>query len=421
VPADIRTAEIVAVGSELLTPHRLDTNSLYLTGRLNELGVQVHAKAAVRDHRATLADWIRLALARADLVIATGGLGPTDDDVTRDAVADALGLTMREDVGILQAIRERFRSRGLEMPAINVRQAAVPEGAVILPNPRGTAPGLWLDAANRVVILLPGPPRELQPMFEQEVAPRLAGRTAGTPLRRRVVKITGRSESHVDEIAQPIYSTLGDAAVTVNTSILATPGQIEIHLEGRGSDPQRIDDVLDAGVTALSRALAPCVFSNDGRTLEAVVGDAMKARGWRLAVAESCTAGLALGRLTEVPGSSAWIAGGIVAYANDVKVQQLGVPADVLDQHGAVSEPVAQAMAAGVRERLGADVGVAITGIAGPDGGSPQKPVGTVVIALSGPRELVKTFRFIGDRQMVRTQSVAAALDLIRRAAVSRG
>lgn len=417
--ADIRTAEILAVGSELLTPHRLDTNSLYLTARLNELGVRVQAKAVVRDERATLAEWIRAALTRVDVVITTGGLGPTDDDVTRDAVADVLGLKMHEDAGILQAIRDRFRSRGMEMPAINVRQATVPEGAVILPNPRGTAPGLWLDAADRVVVLLPGPPRELQPMFEQAVAPRLAARTPGTPLRRRVIKITGRSESHVDEIAQPIYAKLGDADVTVDTSILATPGQIEIHLEGRGVDVRRIDDVLADGVAKLTSALAPYVFSDDGRTLEAVVGDALKSKAWRVAVAESCTAGLALGRLTEVPGSSAWVAGGIVAYANDVKVEQLGVPDRLLRDHGAVSEPVAQAMAAGVRERLHADVGVAITGVAGPDGGSAEKPVGTVVIALSGPREYVKTFRFVGDRQMVRTQSVATALDLVRRAAVS--
>jgi nicotinamide-nucleotide amidase len=421
VPADIRTAEIVAVGSELLTPHRLDTNSLYLTGRLNDLGVKVHAKAVVRDDRGELAAWIRLALTRADLVITTGGLGPTDDDITREAVTDALGLTMREDGATLQAIRERFRARGLEMPAINVRQAMVPEGAVVLSNPRGSAPGLWIDAGRRAVVLLPGPPRELQPMFDHDVAPRLSGRTPPVALRRRVIKITGRSESHVDEIAQPIYTRLGDADVQVDTSILAAPGQIEIHLEGRGTDAHRIDAVLTAGVEKLASALAPYVFSDDGRTLEAVVGDELKARGWRIAVAESCTAGLALGRLTEVAGSSAWVAGGIVAYANEVKTDQLGVPAALLDEHGAVSEPVAQAMASGVRERLHADVGVAITGIAGPDGGSPAKPVGTVVVALSGPRELVKTLRFAGDRQMVRAQSVAAALDMVRRAALSRG
>ena len=421
MPAEIRTAEILAVGSELLTPHRLDTNSLYLTGRLNELGVQVLAKAAVRDRRPMLREWVRLALSRADLVVTTGGLGPTDDDVTREAVADALGLPLRDDDGILESIRARFRSRGLEMPAINLRQARVIEGATVLTNPRGTAPGQWIETGDRVIVLLPGPPRELQPMFEEQVAPRLARRTPPAPLRRRVIKITGRSESHVDEVAQPIYATLGDADVTVETSILASPGLIEIHLEGRGVDPRQIDDLLAAGVERLTAALAPYVFSDDGRALEMVVGDALRAHGWRIAVAESCTAGLVLGRLTDVPGSSAWVVGGVVAYANEVKVQQLGVPAALLQEHGAVSEPVAQAMASGVRERLGADVGLAITGIAGPDGGSPEKPIGTVVIALSGPREIVKTLRFAGDRQMVRTQSVAAALDMVRRAAVSRG
>jgi nicotinamide-nucleotide amidase len=328
---------------------------------------------------------------------------------------------MREDAGILESIRMRFKSRGLDMPAINVRQATVLDGAVVLANPRGTAPGQWIDAGDRVIVLLPGPPRELQPMFDEHVAPRLGRRTPPAPLRRRVIKITGRSESHVDEVAQPIYATLGDAHVAVDTSILASPGLIEIHLEGRGVDPQQIDARLAAGVARLTAALAPYVFSDDGRPLEVVVGDALRQRGWRVAVAESCTAGLVLGRLTDVPGSSAWVVGGVVAYANAVKVQQLGVPDVLLQEHGAVSEPVAQAMASGVRERLGADVGLAITGIAGPDGGSPEKPVGTVVIALSGPREIVKTLRFAGDRQMVRTQSVAAALDMVRRAAVSRG
>ena len=416
MPAEIRTAEILAVGSELLTPHRLDTNSLYLTGRLNELGVQVLAKAAVRDRRPMLREWVRLALSRADLVVTTGGLGPTDDDVTREAVADALGLPLRDDDGILESIRARFRSRGLEMPAINLRQARVIEGATVLANPRGTAPGQWIETGDRVIVLLPGPPRELQPMFEEQVAPRLARRTPPAPLRRRVIKITGRSESHVDEVAQPIYATLGDADVTVETSILASPGLIEIHLEGRGVDPRQIDDLLAAGVERLTAALAPYVFSDDGRALEMVVGDALRAHGWRIAVAESCTAGLVLGRLTDVPGSSAWVVGGVVAYANDVKRSELDVPADLLAAHGAVSEPVAQAMAAGVRARLGAEVGVAVTGIAGPGGGSDAKPVGTVVIAVTTPHAAtVRTFLFLGDRPMIRTQSVVAALDMVRR------
>jgi nicotinamide-nucleotide amidase len=232
-----------------------------------------------------------------------------------------------------------------------------------------------------------------------------------------VIKITGRAESQVDEIAQPIYTPLAGGAVPIQTTILATPGQIELHLSARGTDVGALDAALESGVARLAEALAPAVFSVDGRSLEVVIGDLLKSRGWTIAVAESCTAGLVLGRLTEVPGSSAWVRGGVVAYANDVKAGQLGVPEETLAAHGAVSEPVAQAMAGGVRTRLGADIGLAVTGIAGPDGGSEAKPVGTVVIATSGAAGAVKTFRFLGDRQMVRLQSVAAALDLVRKAA----
>ena len=419
--AELRAAEIIAVGSELLTPFRRDTNSLFLTSRLNDLGIEVHAKAAVRDDRRALVRWLREALARVDLVITTGGLGPTEDDVTREAVAETLGLALVEDARVMAAIRERFTRRQLPMPPNNVRQAMVPAGAVVLDNSRGTAPGLLIEWGDKVAVLLPGPPRELEPMFDTAVAPRLAPRALGTPLRRRVVKVTGRSESQVDQIASPIYSALGSATVAVETSVLATPGQIEVHLTGRGRDVAEIDRLLADGVIRLNEALAPNVFSDDGRTLEAVVGDLLVARGWRLAVAESCTAGLTLARLTDVPGSSAWIVGGVVAYANSVKVAELDVPEALLREHGAVSEPVARAMAEGVRKRLGADVGVAITGIAGPGGGSEEKPVGTVVIAIDGPLRAVRTVMFPGDRAAIRAHSAAAAIELVRRAAVSGG
>jgi nicotinamide-nucleotide amidase len=418
MPPRIQSAEIVAVGSELLTPFKLDSNSLFLTGRLNDLGVAVHAKAIVRDHREALGRWIAAALERVDLLITTGGLGPTEDDVTREAVADVFGLPLDEHAEILDAIRARFARRRLEMPSINRRQALVPRGAEVLPNPAGTAPGLWLARDDRVIVLLPGPPRELTPMFDVHVAPRLAARTSATPLRRRVIRVAGRTESHVEEVAQPIYSRIGTSAVHVDTTILASPGLIELHLEGRGADVVEIDRVLADGAARLSQALSPHVVSDDGRTLETVVGDLLRDRGWTLAAAESCTAGLVLGRLTEVAGSSAWITGGVVAYANDAKVSLLGVPDAMIREHGAVSEPVAEAMANGVRVRLSADIGVAITGIAGPTGGSASKPVGTVVVAVSGTRPAVRTFLFGGDRAAVRTQSVVAALDMVRRAAL---
>ena len=415
-----RTAEILAVGSELLTPYRSDTNSLYLTARLNELGIEVRAKAIVGDSAADLTALFEHALARADLVLLTGGLGPTADDVTRETVAAALGLPLDEDADILASLRARFAARGVPMPEINRRQARVPRGATILPNLNGTAPGLWIEASDRVVVLLPGPPRELQPIFQEHVGPRLAGRTAGRGLRRRVIKITGRPESQVEEIAQPVYRKMADWTTPVDTTILAAPGQIELHLSARGADLDEVDRVLERAVQMLASTLGDIVFSTDGRNLPDVVGDMLRGRRARVAVGESCTGGLVLGRLTDVAGSSEWVLGGITAYANDVKIAQLGVPAELIADHGAVSEPVAAAMATGARERLGAELGIGVTGIAGPAGGSPTKPVGTVVIAVSlGPVEEVRTFRFLGDRQMVRQQATQAALEMARRALMS--
>jgi nicotinamide-nucleotide amidase len=410
----LRTAEIIAVGSELLTPFRIDTDSLFLTRRLNDAGLVVRAKAVVGDDRTALAAILRAALDRSDVVITTGGLGPTEDDVTRDVVADLLGRRLVEDQAVLAAIRARFDRRGVSMPEINRRQALVPEGARVLRNVNGTAPGLWIEIGARVVVLLPGPPRELEPMFEAEIAPALAASEPARRLHRRVLKITGRSESQVEEVAQPIYSSFAGGDIPVETTILAAPGQIELHLQAVGSDATALDRRLEQAADSLARALAPYVFSVDGRALEAVVGEALRARGWRIAVAESCTGGLVLGRLTDVPGSSAWVAGGVVAYANDVKRAALGVPAEIIEAHGAVSEPVALAMAEGVRARLAADIGVSVTGIAGPGGGSPAKPVGTVVIAVATTSSMVRRFAFTGDRELIRRHSTAAALDMVR-------
>lgn len=412
----ISKAEIIAVGSELLTPHRIDTNSLFLTGRLNELGIEVRTKSVVGDDRAVMAEVIRSALARADAVITTGGLGPTADDLTREVVAEVLGLELDEDSGILNTIRARFDRRGIRMPDINRRQAMVPRGATVLSNPNGTAPGLFIEAGDRVVVLLPGPPRELQPMFNGHAADRLAGRTGGRRLERRVIKIHGRSESQVEETSFPIYSRLGNDRVSVETTILATPGQIELHLAGSGTEMAAIDEVLEAGVRQLVGALGDVVFSQDGRTLEVVVGEALRASGATIAVAESCTGGMLLGRLTDVPGSSEWVVGGVVAYSNDVKIRDLGVSPALIAADGAVSESVACAMAEGVRARLGTSIGVGITGIAGPTGGSDAKPVGTVAIAVAAASTAVRTFLFPGDRELVRRFATSAALDMVRRA-----
>jgi nicotinamide-nucleotide amidase len=414
--APLLTAEILAVGSELLTPFRQDTNSLFLAGRLNEAGIDVRWKTVVGDRHADLVAAVRHALGRADMVVTTGGLGPTADDLTREAVAETLGLPMREDAAVLAAIRARFEARRIPMAASNHRQALVPTGAVVLPNPRGTAPGLWVESKQGIVVLLPGPPRELEPMFDDHVAPRLKARSGGRVVRRRVIRTTGRSESAIDEVAQPVYSAW-TGPIPIETTILAAPGQIELHLSARGTDVAALDRELEAAVRSLTAALGAAVVSSDGRTPEVVVGEALRARGFRIGVAESCTGGLLLGRLTDVPGSSAWVLGGVVAYDNQVKTDHLGVEPELLRAHGAVSEPVAQAMAQGVRARLRADVGVAITGIAGPDGGTLAKPVGTVVVAAATPdADVVRTFSFHGDRRMVRQQAVAAALNMIRTA-----
>ena len=414
----LRTAEILAVGSELLTPFRRDTNSLTLTARLNEFGISILGKAIVGDDVAALSAAIRAALARADLVILTGGLGPTDDDVTREAVGQALGLGLDEDPVILAAIEARFARRRVPMPAINRRQAMVPHGAVVLPNAAGTAPGLWIERGEQVVVLLPGPPRELQTILEGQLGARLNARSGDRRVERRVIRTTGRPESTIDEIASPIYTPWKTGTPPIETTILAAGGQIELHLGATSDGTAAATDALDRGVAALAAALGDIVISVDGRPIEVVVGDALMARGWTIAAAESCTGGGIASRLTDVAGSSAYVVGGVVAYADAVKMSALDVPAATIAAHGAVSEPVAIAMADGVRRKLGADVGVAVTGIAGPGGGSAAKPVGTVVIAVATPSgpTAVRTFLFLGDRAMVRTQSAVAALDLVRRA-----
>ncbi len=417
-PRRLATAEIVAVGSEMLTPFKADTNSLVVTSRLNELGIQVLAKAIVGDDRPHLTTLFRQALARVDLVVLIGGLGPTADDVTRDVVADALDRPLAIDAGILQGIEQRFAARGYRMPEINRKQAMVPRGAVPIPNARGTAPGLWIDDGERCVLLLPGPPRELEAMLAAFARDVLAHRASEARLYRRVIRIAGRPESHVDELAQPIYAPWRHAEPPVETTILAAPGQIELHLTVRSTDPVAAEARLARSIEEVSAVLGSDIFSTDGRALEEVVGDLLRERGLRIAVAESCTGGLIASRLTDVPGSSAYVQAAVVAYSNEAKVELLGVPEALIAEHGAVSEPVARAMAEGARTRGRADIGVGVTGIAGPTGGTPQKPVGTVAVAVAGPgaSARARTFTFPPGRAMVKSQATQAALDQVRRA-----
>lgn len=413
----LRRAVIIAVGSELLTPDKLDTNSLHLTRRLNELGISLRYKLVIGDDPADISAALLAAIPQVDIVIVTGGLGPTDDDVTREAVASAFGLSLAEDAAVVADIRSRFKARGLSMPAINRRQALIPKGAVVLPNPNGTAPGLWMERSDVICVVLPGPPRELRGMFDAVARTRLAPVAGRQGIFRRVLRVTGRTESYVDEMASPVYSCWRSAPIPIATSILGSLGQIELHLAAHAATPEEAAHALDAATDELAAVLGRDLVSSDGASLEEVVGRLLGARGRRVAVAESCTGGLIASRLTDVPGSSAYVHAAWVAYANEAKTAQLGVDGRLIEVHGAVSEPVAQALAQGCRKLAGADYGLGVTGIAGPAGGSAEKPVGTVYVALAGPGEQVRVrhLKLPGERERVKYQASQAALDLLRR------
>jgi nicotinamide-nucleotide amidase len=406
-------AEIIAVGSELLTPFRQDTNSLLLTDKLNALGIEVRLKTIVGDDRERLASLFRDALGRSQLVILTGGLGPTEDDVNREVVAEVLGRPLREVPEILAAIRERFARLGRPlMSSNNARQALVPEGAEWLENRRGTAPGLWLEHNGSIIILLPGPPSELEAMFESACVPRLAKLSSDQRLRSRVYKVIGLPESEVDQRIAPIYKP----HTNPSTTILAVSGTIEVHLRAQASTEQEADKLLSELGDKIELALGDHVYSTQGESLEAVVGMYLVMKERTVATAESCTGGLLAERLTRTPGSSNFFVGGAVCYSNELKTRLAGVPPVLIEEHGAVSKPVAQALAEGIRRNAKADMGIGITGVAGPSGGTPEKPVGLVFISLADERGTqVREFRFPGDRERIRYWASQAALEIIRR------
>ncbi len=411
LPSSNQPTSQIPVGSELLTPDRLDTNSLFLTEELNTIGIEVVRKTVVGDNRDLLAEAFRGALNRVPLIISSGGLGPTEDDLTRETVADLLGRKLRRNDEILRYIEGRFRSLGREMPEVNVRQAMVPEGAEILENPRGTAPGLWLEDSGRAVVLLPGPPREMKPLFREQVLPRLGRRVSGVRLYSRELRVTGLGESHVEQRILPIYKRFPE----VQTTILAAPGETQIHLRFWTEDPAHAKKTLDEIVQGFEIALADRIFSQDGRALEEVVAEQLTLNNATIAAAESCTGGLLAQRLTSIAGSSSYFLGGVVCYSNELKSAWADVPAEMIAAKGAVSPEVAVALAEGIRRRVGSTLGVGITGIAGPGGGSDEKPVGTVYVAIShagGIKE--RGARFPGDRESIRWQASQAALDLVR-------
>jgi nicotinamide-nucleotide amidase len=405
-------AEIIAVGSEMLTTQRLDTNSLFLTDQLNALGVEVRRKLVVGDDRARLAAAARQALLNAEIIIFTGGLGPTEDDLTREAVADALDRPLVFHQHLSDAIEERFRRRQRKMAEINKRQAFLIEGAEALPNPNGTAVGQWIEQDGRVVILLPGPPGELKPLFVKECVPRLARRLPGQVIRARFYRVTGMTESDLDQLIAPVYSKYTNPA----TTILASPGDLQIHLRARCPSEEEAERLLAEVGGPIEERLADRIFSRNGDSLEAVVGALLRERNATLAVAESCTGGMVAERITSVAGSSDYFLGGFLVYSNLMKENLLGVDASLIEGHTAVSKEVACAMAEAARSRTGAVYAVSTTGEAGPESSTPSPP-GTVYIGFAGPGgpPEARRFNFPGDRTRVRMFAAQGALDYLRR------
>ena len=409
-------AEIIAVGSEMLTPYRTDTNSLALTAELNRLGVAVAFKTILGDDLHQLTEAARIALGRADIVIFSGGLGPTEDDLTREAVAAVLGVGMQRDPSIVEGLLDRFRKRGIQLRENNLKQADVIDGAEALPNANGTAPGQWIDTTfagrRRILVLLPGPPKELTALYTAEVERRLRGVVPQVHIATASLRMAVVPESEVDARTAPIYQQYSD----VQTTILSTQGEIQLHfLAKRPTEDEAKARVAEVQARCAAE-MGDAVFSTADETPEAVVLRLLADRGRTLAAAESCTGGLLAQRITALPGSSSAFLGGAVVYSNALKTSFADVPADLLQEHGAVSEPVARALAEGIRSRCAADLGVGITGVAGPGGGTESKPVGLVFVAVAdGAKTNVVRLNLSGDRDRIRWFSTQHALMELRK------
>jgi nicotinamide-nucleotide amidase len=409
-------AEIVAIGSELLTPWRQDTNSLYVTERLNQLGVAVIFKTIVGDRQKHLVEAIRAAVRRSDIVVIMGGLGPTEDDLTREAVAEALKINLKRSPDLIAELYTRFAARRMQITRNNEKQADTLEGAVILENARGTAPGQMLDIVygehRKLVLLLPGPPSELKPMFDEQCVPRLREILPKRHIATRVLKAAMIGESAADARIAPIYQQFKD----VETTILAHLGDIQLNLVCGKSILETAQARVDELAGRIEEELEDLIYSSQGETLEQIVLYYLEMRAATLSVAESCTGGLIAERLTSISGASRSFAGGAVVYSNELKVEFAGVPPVLIERHGAVSREVAAALAEGIRERCNTTFGLGVTGIAGPGGGTEEKPVGLVYIGVSdGKNTEVVEKKFTGDRYRVRQFASQQALDLVRR------
>ncbi len=417
VPASPRprvpnSAAIVAIGSEMLGPLRPDTNSQWLSARLEEIGIPVVRKSIVGDEPEAIAAELAHAAGAANLLFTTGGLGPTADDRTVAAAARWLGTTLERNEVFLAQMRARFERRGFRMPPTNEKQADFLVGARVLSNPRGTAPGFWAEKDGVEVVLLPGVPSEMREIMEESVLPMLARRSAGLVSRRRVLRIAGMGESAVEELVAPIYDKWKEHPVT----ILASPGEVQLHLCVR-DDPDRAAATLEAMERDFASALPGRIFGRDAEDLSTAVGRLLKESQRTLSVAESCTGGMISSLLTDTAGASAYFLGGLVSYTNAAKEDLLGVRPRTIALHGAVSEETAREMADGARRHFGSDLAAAVTGIAGPEGGSPEKPVGTVWFAVSDRAEggIAKRRNFAGDRGVVRRAAALHALEILRR------
>jgi nicotinamide-nucleotide amidase len=410
-------AEIIAVGSEMLGASRLDTNSLYLTAELNKLGVEVVAKSVIGDDRNRLADAVRSAIARSEILIVSGGLGPTEDDVTREAVAMALDRRLVYSNEIAIWLEQRFAAARRNMAEINRRQAFVIEGADVLPNDRGTAPGQWVSESGAVAILLPGPPHELKAMFERQCLPRIARIVPRQVIRTMFWRVAGMGESDLDQLIAPVYKKYENPV----TTILAAAGDIQIHLRARSGTEAEAEGLLAEVAGPIELLLGDRLYSHNGDPLEVVVGNLLRANHATVSVAESATGGMLGERLTAVPGSSDYFAGGFITYNDHMKTELLGVPPETLHQFTAVSKETAEAMAAGARRRTGSTYALSITGVAGPDGAVEGTPVGTMYVGLADAAGTHVLHRqFLGDRQRVRTFVVQMAMDLLRRRMTGR-
>ena len=411
-----KDAEIIAIGSELLTPQRIDTNSLTVTEHLNFLGVAVVRKQVIGDDRERLTEAIRRAVASSAIVILIGGLGPTEDDVTRDAAAAALGRKLFLSLEQECILIARFRQINRPMAKNNIRQAYLIEGAHAMPNPHGTAPGQFLSTNRGALALLPGPPRELKPMVEHELVPLLRPVLPPQVIRVRHFRVTGIGESDLDALIAPVYTKYTNPATTV----LSSPGDLSVHLRACAQTREQADALLREVGNPIAALLGErCYSENPDDSLEVVVGRLLRRKLATVATAESCTGGMVAARLTEHDGSSAFFIGGYVTYSDAQKRQVLGIPGDLIAKYSAVSERVAAAMAEAAKQRAGATYGLSTTGYAGPEGGTDFDPVGTVYLGLAGPAGTqVIRVRYGLDRHRVRTLATQASLDLLRRTLV---